>query len=389
MCKVFSKKLLFLLLSVVLIFSCGSDNDIPSKKYTYRIPEQADDGWEIATLYDVGINENNISSAISDILNDVYQNVHSILIVKDGKLVLEEYFSGYTYDWSEEEYRGDYTEFDRNTIHNLMSVTKSITSALVGITIYLGFIQDVNEKVFTYFPEYGYLSNEKKDKITLEHLLTMTSGLEWNESEHSAKDLENDLIQLFYQSDPIEYILAKPVIHDPGTEFNYNSGGTNLLGEVIKKATGLSVDVFAEMYLFSLLGITEYEWKWLTPDIIFSSAELKLRPRDMAKFGLVYLQNGIWKGNQIISEDWIKKSIKEYISLPDNPSRDGYGYNWWLKTYHSNSGSAESFLASGWGGQRIIVFPNLNMVVVFTGGNYVGYEPVDDIVATFILPAVL
>ena len=108
----------------------------------------------------------------------------------------------------------------------------------------------------------------------------------------------------------------------------------------------------------------------------------------MAKFGLTYLQNGIWKGDQIISEDWIKKSIKEYISLHNISSRDGYGHNWWLEKYYSNSGSAESFLASGWGGQRIIVFPNLNMLVVFTGGNYVGYDPVDEIVTGFILPAV-
>lgn len=388
MYKVFSKKLLFLLLPIVLIFSCRTDNNISSIKYTYKIPEQLDDGWETAALDNVGINENIISTAISNILNDIYKNVHSILIVKNGKLVLEEYFPGYTYNWSGEGYRGDYTEFDRNTIHNLMSVTKSITSALVGIAIDLGFIQDVNEKVFTYFPEYGYLNNENKDKITLEHLLTMTSGLEWNESEHSAKDLENDLIQLFFQSDPIEYILAKSVIHEPGTEFNYNSGGTNLLGEVIKKATDLSMDNFAEVYLFLPLGITEYEWKWLTPDIIFSSAELKLRPRDMAKFGLMYLQNGIFKGDQIISEDWIKESTKEYISLHNISSRDGYGYNWSLETYYSNSGSAESFFASGWGGQKIIVFPNLNMVVVFTGGNYVGYNPVDEIVTSFILPAV-
>jgi CubicO group peptidase (beta-lactamase class C family) len=256
---------------------------------------------------------------------------------------------------------------------------------LIGISIDRGFIQGVDEKVFAFFPEYANLSDETKDKITLEHLLTMTSGLAWNEMELPYSDTNNDLVQLFIVSDPIGYILAKPIVSEPGTEWYYNGGGTNILGQVIREATGLRIDDFADEHLFAPLGITEYEWDHINPDMIHASGNLQLRPRDMAKFGYLFLNGGVWQGERIVSQEWVEESTRERFQTS---WEDRYGYQWWLKTYRVDSPSVDSFFASGWGGQEIIVFPSLELVVVFTGGNYVGQNPIDDIVTRHILPAV-
>lgn len=388
----------FCLIIVFAITACSSDQP------AYPAPQILDDGWETASLADVGIDEKMISEAIDRIRDKTYPNVHSVLIVKDGKLVLEEYFAGYSFDYLGDQFRGEYTEFGINTLHNLASVTKSFTSALLGIAIEQGFIRDVRENVFAFFPDYSYLKNGPKNRITLEHLLTMTSGLEWNELEVWLGDTRHDLIQLWIVSDPLAYILAKPVVAEPGTTWYYNGGGVNLLGEVIRKASGLRIDDFSEEYLFKPLGIAEYEWDHIKPDIIHASGNLKLRPRDMAKFGYLYLNGGTWKGERVISAEWIEQSTSAYISIPwdsmaenlgdeyvDVPETHGerYGYLWWLKTYDVNSQAVDSYRADGWGGQKIIVFPSLDMVVIFTGGNYVGHEPVDEIVTRYILPAVL
>jgi CubicO group peptidase (beta-lactamase class C family) len=388
---------LFLIVLSPLI-SCRNDSN------TYQAPPQTGDGWETASLDDVGINEKLFREAIDRIRDGTYPNVHSVLIVKGGRLVFEEYFDGYSFDYLGDQFRGEYTEFGINSLHNLASVTKSFTSALLGIAIERGFIQDEREQVFAFFPEYSHLKTGSHNRITLEHLLTMTSGLEWNELEVWLGDITHDLIQLFIVSDPLEYILAKPLVAEPGTTWYYNGGGVNLLGEVIRRASGLRIDDFSEKYLFSPLGITEYQWDHINPDIIHASGNLKLRPRDMAKFGYLVLNGGTWKGERIIPAEWIKTSTRAHVSIPWDSMEetlgdeyvdiletegDRYGYLWWLKTYDVNSQTVDSFYADGWGGQNIIVFPSLDMVVVFTGGNYVGPEPVDEIVTRHILPAVL
>lgn len=376
-----------ILFLVVWLVSCGS-------AYTYQIPEQREDGWQTASLDDVGLNGKKLGELVRSIYRNKYENIHGILIVKDGKLVFEEYFSGYTFDYSGDQFWGEFTEYDIDTMHNLASVTKAFTSALIGIAIDNGFIEDEAEKVFAFFPEYSYLNDEGKDRITLEHLLTMTSGLEWNEIDVSltTRDTTNDLIQLFFVPDPIEYILAKPVVAEAGTRWYYSGGDVNILGEVIKRATGLRADDFAEKYLFTPLGISEYEWGYINPDIVYTSGDLKLRPRDMAKFGYLYLNDGVWNGERVISKEWIEDSTREHAAIPYaswvRDHGDRYGYQWFLKTYYADSRSYDSFLRDGWGGQRITVFSELDMVVVLTGGNYATHAPINEIVTNHILPAV-
>ena len=317
--------LVTLSISILLFVLLGSC----SPKYAYEIQEQTDDGWLTASLQDVGLNKGKLGELIKDIKQGKYENIHSILIVKDGKLVFEEYFGGYTFDYFGNQFRGEYTEFGIDAMHNLASVTKAFTSTLIGIAIDNGFIQGIDEKVFTFFPEYSNLNDEEKDNITLENLLTMTSGLEWNEMDVPLNDTErNDLIQLFNVSDPLEYILAKPVVAEPGTRWYYSGGDVNLLGEVIRKATGLRIDDFAEKYLFTALGITEYEWNYINPDIVYTSGDLKLRPRDMAKLGYLYLNDGIWNSERIISKEWIKNATREYIPIPKPYWVETYGHSY-------------------------------------------------------------
>ncbi len=396
---------LFVLCCAVWVVSCAPEHEL---EYVYRIPEQTNDGWVTADLEEVGMRVDVLVEMMNRIHSKEYQNVHAILIVKNGKLVFEEYFEGYTFSytgpWSSVlKFRGDRTDFGIDTPHNLASVTKSITSALVGIAIERGYIQDIEEQVFSYLPHYSYLRNDQKDRITLQHLLTMTSGLKWNELELWLGDMDHDLIQLFQVPDPIEYVLTKPVVTEPGTAWYYNGGGVNVLGKVIWQASGMRMDEFAQRYLFEPLGITEYEWDHINPDVIHASGNLKLRPRDMAKFGYLYLNGGIWKDQPIISPEWVEKSTsetvpiswdslagilgEEYAYLPETHG-DKYGYLWWLNTYQTNSQSVDAYFASGWGGQRIFVFPSLDMVVILTGGNYATHEPDQEILTNHILPAV-
>ena len=378
MTRVLRRIVLLLLLCGVLLLACGLGPTSP-------IPPQTGDGWLTTSPAEVGLDAGKLAQAVARIRAGTYENVHSLLIVKDGKLVFEEYFRGYTWGYAEDEYRGELVDFDQDTLHNLASVTKSFTSALVGITIDRGFIGGVEDKLFTFFPEYAHLKDSRKDDITLEHLLTMTSGLSWNEMELPYSNRGNDLIQLFYMSDPVEYILAKPVVAEPGTAWYYNGGNTNLLGEVIRQATGQRMDAFAEQHLFAPLGIVDYEWDFINPDMIHASGNLRLRPRDMAKFGYLYLNGGVWNGEQIVSGAWVEASTRAH-AVPR--WADGYGYQWWLRTYQSGAAAVDAYYAAGWGGQEIIIFPNPGMVVVFTGGNYVDEFPVDEIVTRYILPAV-
>jgi CubicO group peptidase (beta-lactamase class C family) len=246
--------------------------------------------------------------------------------------------------------------------------------------------------MFDYFPDYETFRTAEKEKVTIEFLLSMTSGIEWNEGDVPLTNPDNDLARLIRSSDPIGFILQKPIVTEPGTTYYYKGGDTNLLGEIVKRATGLNADRFSRERLFSKLGITDYYWTYfpLAPDVVYVSGDLYLRPRDMAKFGLLFLDEGVWQGERIISKEWVKQSTREYISLRGTINgATAYGYQWWINDYMINNQTVHSYSARGWGGQEIIIFPQLNAVVVFTGGNYDTYVPVDEIIINYILPALI
>jgi len=384
----------FILLPVFAgMFSCSTDKTPVGsiENGQYHIPAQIDDGWETASLASVGMNENPFLHLLNRLDGIGEHRIHSLLIVKDGKLVFEEYFPGDKFNLAQPS--GE-TGFDMYDTHNLCSVTKSFTSALIGIAIDQGFIQSVDQRVFDYFPEYAYILTNAPEKgdITLEHLLGMTSGIAWDDETYSYFDPRNDLYQLFNSSNPIRYILLKPLIEPPGTVFAYRNCNTNLLGEIIRKASEDRLDVFSEKYLFGKLGITDFEWQMLPNNVVFCSGDLRLRPRDMAKFGYLFLKGGVWQNERIISQEWIDISTQKYID-PNNYSTnfswaDGYGYQWWI---WENIYGVEfpAYLAAGWGGQWIIIAPHLDMVVISTAGNYYTemIMPIELILVDYILPS--
>ncbi|MCW8812269.1 MAG: beta-lactamase family protein [Chlorobium sp.] len=380
----------FLLLLVLSCFfaACSEEVNDPGSvnKVTYPIPEQINDGWETASLPSVGLNENKLLEMLGYLQNHPDHKIHSIIIVKNNKLVFEEYYEGQKFNLAR--YTGE-MGFDRNDTHNLCSATKSFVSALIGIAMDKGFIQSVDQKISEFFPEYSdlFLNNPSKQTITLKHLLTMSSGIQWDDETYSYLDPRNDLYQLFNSSDPIRYILSKDIIETPGTVFAYRNCNTNLLGEIIRKATGQRLDAFSENYLFSKLGITEYEWQMLPNNVVFCSGDLRLRPRDMAKFGQLFFNGGVWNQEQIISANWVNESVQTRFFMPGNRWEDGYGYQWWTIIFHSGLHYYGSYFAQGWGGQCIFVFPENNMIVVLTGGNYFTDSPMLTLLNNYILPA--
>ena len=345
---------------------------------------QVNTEWYIGSFIETGLDSLKVSEMEGRILDSTYQNIHSVLIVKDKKLVYEKYFQGYKYDYMAEGLKGELIQFDKETTHNTASATKSVTSLLVGLAIDKGFIEDINSKIFSFFPSYSKLNDITKEGITVANLLTMSSGLKWNEQDVFYSEEENDIIQLFITSDPVKYILSKPVITNPGTNWYYNGGGSNLLGEIIHQSSQLKLDEFGEKYLFEPLGIDGYEWQSINPDLIYASGDLKLKPRDMAKIGQLVLDEGKWNGEQLVSSKWISEMTEHKFVFSEN---SGYACHWWIRSYESGVDNIISIYAEGWGGQRIMVFPTINMVVVFTGGNYFEQPPLDEIISKYILPS--
>jgi len=381
--------LIFLLISVFLI-SCETDKTSLSSisQLPYSIPAQTDDGWETASIQSVGMSVKPVMKLLSR-LNEVGDHrIHSLIIIKNDKLVFEEYYPGEKFNLAR--YTGE-TGFDMDDTHNLCSATKSFTSALIGIAIDKGFIQSVNQSIFEYLSDYSDILNTtpQKGAITIEHLLTMTSGLEWDDETYPYSDPRNDMYQMFNSSDPIRYILLKPLIEIPGTVFAYRNCNTNVLGAIVHQASENRLDYFSGNYLFNKLEIREFEWQMISQNVVFCSGDLRLRPRDMAKFGYLYLNGGMWKGERIISQEWIDLSIYKHISLTNSwGNLDGYGYQWWLWD-NIDGMEVNAYAASGWGGQWIIVLPDYNAVFVTTGGNY--YTPesitIQSILVDYIIPA--
>lgn len=380
--------------------SCGSNS---STQYSYQPPEQLEDGFEVGSLDEVGIDVALLAEAVDGIENGRFGEIHSLLIFKDGQLVFEEYFPGHDYQWDGPNFHGDWVKWGPDRRHNIHSVGKSITSACIGIAIDQGFIESVDQSIFDYLPDYQHLNTTGKEQITIEHLLTMSSGLEWDEWGTSYSDDSNDVIALWVDcDDPVVCILEKPLVSEPGTAFTYSGGNMIVLGEIIKYATGMDIEAFSAEYLFKPMGIDPVEWAWINDDVIYAGGDQYMTPREMLKLGVTYLNNGVWDGQQIVSEQWVENSAKSYSGPgnswlnhalrpipPDDGTwgRRGYSYTWWTHQFSHAGEKMPAYWASGFGDQRIIVFPKQDTVVVFTSGNYNMASTNVKILTDFIIPA--
>lgn len=364
---------------------------------THKHPNHAfNDGFAIGSLAAAKIDCLLINKAVEEINLGKHDEVHSMIIYKDNKIVFEKYFPGHSYKWDGPNFHGELMNWDKSTLHGAKSVSKSITSLCIGIAIDKGFIKDVHQSIFDYLPDHQQLKSNGKEKITIEHLLTMTSGLEWVEWGPSLSSEKNDIVGIWFQDkDPLTFILQKPLKHEPGTAFNYSGGNTIVLAEIIRNATKMDLAKFSEKYLFKPLGIDATDWNLrFTNGVIEAGGGLEITPRDMTKIGVLCLNNGTFRNKKIISENWIEKCYTQYannknIYIPGHASGShGYSYSWWLKTYKKSGKEINMFHAVGWGGQEIIIIPELKTVVVFTGGNYTKLSTTFSLIDKYILPAI-
>jgi CubicO group peptidase (beta-lactamase class C family) len=337
-------------------------------QFTASIPPDLKDGLDVGSLQDAGLNVALIGRMVEEIANETHKNVDSVLLIKKGKLVLEEYFY----------------QYDRDKLHQLRSATKSVVSALVGIALDKKLITSKEEKVVPFFPEYEIknLSAEKR-AITIEHLLACESGLACQDGNPESPGEEQ---KMNASPDWVQFVLDLPMVEAPGGSGRYCTGGVILLGRIVEKASGKRLADFAAENLFAELGITNYRWNFKPDSSSFDDAcQLHMRPRDMAKLGLLYVNEGQWKGKQVISREWVIASLSRHSVVRGTD----YGYLWWRQWLNVNGTRVEGVTAKGNGGQRIYLWPSLDLLVVITGSSYNEQSPSDEIQIKYILPAAM
>ncbi|TWB90595.1 CubicO group peptidase (beta-lactamase class C family) [Bradyrhizobium macuxiense] len=350
-------------------------------------PAALDDGWTIAAPESVGMDGARLCG-IAARLGLRSSEVHSVVVARHGRLVFEQYFSGIDQPWGYPEGR---IEFTATTRHDMRPASKSVTSLLVGIAIDRKLIASTDEPIVKFFPDHRSVKSAGWDAITLRHLLTMSSGIKWDETLPWTHP-DNDEPHLAFDADPIGYVLGKPIIAPPDTLWNYSGGGTDLLGNILEQVSGKPLEAFARETLFQPLGITDLEWKTYKNGKIAAAAGLRLRPRDAAKIGQLMLDRGMWNGQRIISADWIAQSIApRFQAVGYFGGTLFYGYQWWVGRSLSEGKEVRWVGAFGWGGQRIIVVPDLDLVMMTTAAQY--GQPKEglaamDILANIIIPAV-
>jgi CubicO group peptidase (beta-lactamase class C family) len=298
------------------------------------------------------------------------------VIIKNGKLVLEEYFDG----------------FDRETKHRIFSASKSVTSILIGIAMDQKKLAGVDTKVYELFPGYeGTKWIDERYEIKLKDVLTMTAGLDWSGWDYPGYDSRSPTRKMSVSNDWIKFVLDREVTDPPGSRYIYNNGLTILLGEVVRKSTGEDADIFAENNLFTPLGITDYSWDKGPKSVLNTAGGLRLKPRDMAKIGHLYLHDGQWNGRQVVSQYWVNESVKDHVNQ-NVTFGTGYGYQWWCGKSKINERVVETFYAAGHGGQYIFVCPALDCVTIVTSkwmGNPLGELGPQMLLVNYILPAML
>ncbi len=274
----------------------------------------------------------------------------ALLVVHEGYLVYENYF-------------GNASREDE--LQPIQSITGSITSILIGIAIAEGFIGSVHDCVIDYFPTHTFDNmNAWKEAMTIEHLLMMKSGLPWGDYRYAFDSPTSDYYNMTHTDDWVQWLLDRPLEYPPGEYWLHNTGATHLLSAIITVATGMNTSVFADEYLFSPLGITDFEWLNDPEGAAMGGYDLYLRPRDMAKISFLYLHGGVWEGQSIVPYSWVTASLTTYHTIVPAALSHGYGYQWWT---HPRIGA---FAAHAFYGSRIFVIPGYNLIMILTGNNH-------------------
>jgi CubicO group peptidase (beta-lactamase class C family) len=329
------------------------------------MPRAGEDHWSVAPE-SAGLASATLCPMVKWLDDWKEGNIHAVLVVRHGALVFEHYFTGADEHWGRPV--GD-VAFGPEIKHDERSVTKSIVALVLGIAIDRGLIKSLDEPVLSFFPDYADLRTPEKDRITLRDLVTMTAGLEWHEDDVPYTSEMNSENRMDNAPDPYRYALQQAVVAPPGQVWNYNSGSTEVIGAVLKKATGKPVDELAGTLLFAPLGITDVEWPRNAHGDPIAAGALRLRPRDLAKIGQLVLQRGAWNGTQVVPASWIEAATAPQTDV-SGFSSFFYGYFFWLGRSLADKKEVEWAAAVGLGGQRVFIVPSLDLVVVVNAGLY-------------------
>ena len=371
-----------LIITLFLTLSSGALGDTKS----------ADD-WQITQPDAVSLSGEALSSISQDIENGRYGQIDAFLVARHGKLVFEQY---YKHDYPSIYRReaatpgalvvndpsGPYNYFNpwwhpyyRNTtLHSMQSVTKSVVSALVGIAISRGEFPDLDTPVLQFFDEARVENvDSRKRDMTLRDLLTMSDGLLWDEN-LPYNDPDNSFAVMTKAHNWVQYTLDLPMGSEPGTRFNYNSGATLILGHIFRLATGIDIEEYAVEHLFMPLGIDDYYWDRTPYGLTDTQEGLYISARSLAKIAQLFLQKGQWQDEQVIPATWVEESIAAHY-LTGAEGEEAYGYLWWSQPYTFEETTLRAYFGKGFGGQRPIFVPELELVIVLTGWNILPGQP--------------
>ena len=300
-----------------------------------------DDFWRTSSPAGQGMDEARLQSMMETIERGQHA-IHSVIVIRHGHIVWEEYLRGWR----------------PHRLHEIQSCTKSFTSVLIGIAIRQGLIESVDQRMVDFFPEHTIANlDERKERITLEHLLTMSVGMDWHELDYPYDDPRNTLGQMWVSDDAVQHCLDRPMVSEPGEAWAYNSGTSIILGGILEQVTGQNVNAWAREVLFDPIGISDVNWAMVAGGHYHTDGGLFMRPRDMARLGYLMLMDGAWDGQPIVSPEWVEASTRAHYRMPWG---EGYGYQWWTLP------RTDVFMATGHYDQRIYVSPEYDLVAVFT-----------------------
>ena len=346
----------------------------PPAGFVYEVPEDRGDTWAVAHASAQGVEAEALETMMDEVLAGQFDVIDSIAIARGGALVFDETIRT---ELADNDAEVGNTEL---AMHAQFSVSKSITSLVVGIAIDEGFIAGVDAPYLGLFPYTDYANwDERKNDITLEHVLTMQLGLAWNEFDPPYSSPDNQWNRFYFnEHDFAKALLDLPMVADPGTVFAYNTAATVSLGQAVENSVPLMLDDFGISELMLPLGITDIEVTRTPTGLANGGGGFYLRTRDAAKFGQLLLNAGTWNGERIVSSEWLTASVTPRTAMAwENPEQwdwqvSGYGYQWWTGVYEHGTAVVDTYVAWGHGGQWVVAMPSLDLVVAINSNGYDG-----------------
>ncbi|MEO9483952.1 MAG: serine hydrolase [Ekhidna sp.] len=332
---------------------------------------QPNSDWKLSSAQ---YEQEKIRALNEKIAQNRFKSITSIVVIKNGKLLIEEYFNG----------------ANRRTLHDTRSVGKSFASTMTGIAIDEGHLKDFNQTLSEFYDLTRFTNySSKKDRVTLKSLLTMSSGFEGSDSDSDSPGNEENM---YPTDDWVKFALDLPMddMKEIGEKWDYFTAGAVVIGDIVDKSVPGGLEKYADEKLFKPLGISNYKWQYTPQDVANTAGGLQMNALDFAKYGQLYKNNGIWKRRQVLPSDWVKRTMTNYF--PEAPDQTAYGLLFWNQTFTVNKRPYEAFLCSGNGGNKIIVFKDQPLVIVITATAYgqpYGHSQVDQMLQNYILPAVV